>query len=293
MSIHPSWSAEELQLLKDSYPKLGRCNELQELFPTRSLNGIVLKANRIGLRVIDNIRIGRTNEEYLSLVENTNFIPLEEYAGSTTPILHLCGICDTEWKARPQHILKKGAKCPNCDLLSRKVSDAIVDSTLAKVNLVRHSEYLGSFFDLAVEHITCKHKFTTKYSYIQQGSGCPVCNTGWAYQGGVVPSKASLYLLEVTVGEDTFLKIGVTIQPIKRRINTLRSDINKPNTLISLIHMVEHSGETVLKLEHRILKDYSIDKYLSTFYFAGCTELLDVSNNIEYIKTIMDDNEII
>ena len=114
MSKHPNWTNEEKDLLTRSYPVLGKCEELAKLFPTRPLQGICLKANRMGLKVINDIRKGRTNEEYKELLLNTNFEALEPYKGSTELILHKCKGCNTEWYARPQQVLRPNAKCPEC-----------------------------------------------------------------------------------------------------------------------------------------------------------------------------------
>lgn len=284
MAKAPNWTTTELELLVSEYPKLGKSKAILALFPGRTLEGIALKANRLGLRVTNNIRKARDNSWYLEQIESTNFVPLEPYRGSTVPILHMCGTCDYEWLARPQHILRVGAKCPVCSLEARKTSVAEVDKVLLKQNLLRISEYAGAFEPLEVKHTTCGHTYTTRYSYIQQGSGCPVCNKGWAYlPKESLPERATTYLLKVTVDGVTFLKAGVTTRPIRRRVSELKSNIlkvkhNVPIT-IEVLMEVDSTAVQALTIEHKILNGANISKYYCNGYsFPGSTELIEYSS---------------
>ena len=57
----------------------------------------------------------KTKDQYqkeLVLLDN-NIILLGEYITSTTPILHKCNICDNEWYATPNNILRRHG-CPHC-----------------------------------------------------------------------------------------------------------------------------------------------------------------------------------
>lgn len=288
MAKSPNWTKEEIDVLTSNYPLLGRCKELQDLFPTRTMEGISLKANRIGLRVLNNIREGRTNEEYLELLESTNFIAMEKYKGSTVPILHMCGDCEHEWLARPQHLLRLGAKCPVCSLKARFLSTDTVDATLNKVNLTRLSNYTGSLDKLLVMHNTCAHEWWTVYSYIEQGSGCPKCNRGFGYKcKDNAPDTAILYLFKIAVEAATFLKLGITCRPIKTREREIRSSIGiEKNPNISLITFVEGSSIQILDAEWGILHKYK--KYTSSIKFVGNTELLNIEDMEEIMKDMKD-----
>lgn len=285
MAKSPNWTTEELKLLSENYPRLGKCKELQELFPTRNLDAITLKASRMGIKVANNIRAGRSNQEYLDLLEHTNFIAMEEYKGSTVPILHMCGICEYEWNARPQHILRVGAKCPVCSHKSRFNTLDTVDSTLLKANLTRISNYTGSLDKLLVQHNTCGYEWWTVYSYIEQGSGCPKCNRGFGFKHSVnTPDTAILYLFKVTVATEVFLKIGITCRPIHIRQRELKSSIGLDNNpVIELLTAVNNTGKIILDAEWDILTRYN--KYHSSINFEGHTELL----KIEDLDNIMKD----
>lgn len=185
MAKSPNWTIIELALLKEKYPVLGRSKELLSLFSNRTIEGICLKANRLGLKTNINLRKRKTNEEYTDLLEKTNFIALEAYKGSTVPIMHMCGICDHEWLTRPQHVLKIGAKCPKCDENTRLATSAVrlieVAGILEASGFIPLSEYTGALDSIRLKHIHCGYEWNTVYSYIQQGSGCPKCNVGFGY----------------------------------------------------------------------------------------------------------------
>jgi len=290
MSSSPNWTEQEIEVLKEAYPKLGKCKELAELFPYRSLPAITLKANRVGLKVINNIRKGRTNEEYASLLENTNFITLEEYKGTTVPIRHMCCICDYEWNTRPQAVLRKGAHCPICDDIWRKdTASANMKNVLKLANIEQLSPYTGALNPIKLRHTYCGYEWDTVYSYIQQGSGCPVCNVGFGYShsGSNMPEVASIYLFKIYTKEATFLKIGVTARTVHKRQVELKSKI--PNLIeIELLHENKDSGSNILKKEKLVLTTFK--KYSHCSNFDGSTELLDVSTNIERIIKIMNEN---
>jgi len=287
VSKHPNWTKEELKILEEAYPRLGRCKELQQLFPSRNLEAIALKANRMGYTVLNNIRKGRTNEEYLALLENTNFISLEPYKGSTTPIMHMCGICEYEWLTRPQHVLKEGASCPKCSTHG-KLAIAEVDSVLKIAGFTRLSEYVGALQPILLKHNLCGYTWNTVYSYIQQGSGCPICNIGFGtkYSGENMPEKAFIYLFKVTTKTEIFLKIGITARPIHRREVELKSRI--PNLVtLELLHYVEDTGLNILRKEKLVLATFK--GYTPICKFEGSTELLPIECNHNNIIDIMNE----
>jgi predicted Zn-ribbon and HTH transcriptional regulator len=280
----PNWTEAELSILKEAYPKIGGCKELQDLLPNRGLEAICLKANRIGLKVVNNIRVGRTDEWYVKELLNTNFVSMEKYKGSTTPIKHRCKICLHEWLTRPQHALKEGANCPICDLKLRTNNIEYIDSILDKAEMLRHSEYRGSLKPLLLEHLNCGYMWETKFSYIQQGSGCPLCNRGFGHSLSKesMPSKAKLYLLEVVAGGERFLKVGVTVRPTSKRINEFKSRFEEVYPTVLLLAELESAGIEVLKKEQYLLSKYT--KYESKLYFEGRTELIDYSDKELILK---------
>lgn len=286
MAKSPNWNDQEIQLLADNYPKLGKCEELRQLFPTRNLQAICLKAQRLGFKVINNIRAGRSNEEYLELLKLSNFEALEAYKGSTVPILHRCKVCRHEWPTRPQHTLKPNAQCPVCDLQTRTNNIEYVDEVLDKAHIFRHTEYRGSLKPITLEHLDCGYLWDTKFSYIQQGSGCPLCNRGFGHTFNKenMPNKAKLYLLKITAGGEVFLKVGVTVRTIQKRIRELRSRFKEVVPDIEILAEVEDSGINTLKKEQYLLGKYT--KYTTSLTFDGKTELLSINDLDNILKEL-------
>lgn len=291
MSKYPNWTPEDIALLKELYPIYGKDKILTDKFPGRQLSAICLKANRLGLKVINGVTKARTNDEYVKFLEdNTDFIPLEIYNGSTVPILHMCGICDHEWKARPQALMRPGAKCPVCSLQSRMNSLDKILQVLEAVDMELLSEYKGSLSPISLKHKACGHIWDTKYSYIQQGSGCPICNKSFGYHNkGTYPEKATLYVLDLIIDSYRYIKIGVTSRPIGRRLNELSSRIGENLLLIKPIILAVGSGRDIILLEQELLSNEAIKKVVSPKQFDGCTELRS-DDSLELVYNLIKQN---
>ena len=294
MSKYPNWTPEEIALLKKLYPLYGKDKILLDKFPGRHLDAICLKASRLGLKVINNVTKARTNDEYVKFLEDsTDFIPLEPYKGSTTPILHMCGICDHEWKTRPQAIMKPGAKCPICSLHSRMNSLDKVLAVLESANMRLLSDYKGALSPITLEHKLCGHKWDTKYSYIQQGSGCPICNKGFGYYSKeTCPEKATLYVLDIIINSCRYIKIGITSRTIGRRINEISSRIGDELLLIKPIILATGSGKDILSLEQKLLSNENIKKVIPIKQFEGCTELRSEDSLSLVFNLIKENNNV-
>lgn len=287
MAKNPNWSIEEIALLKQSYPKLGTDPEIEKLFPGRNARAIGLKASRLGIKVEHNIREERTHEKYLELLNLTNFVVLEEYKGSTIPIMHMCSLCDHEWRVRPQHCLRPGAMCPICSRANRLNTQKEVDNILERAGLARLSEYTGALDPLTIRHKYCGYEWTSVYSYIQQGSGCPLCNNGFGYGMAKesMPESATLYLIKIVTDTEEYLKVGVTTRDIGRRVSEIKRVIPNIRT-IEVLHTISSTGISILKTEQIILS--SSKRYFTQAKFAGCTELLSQENDIKLIMEKMN-----
>lgn len=288
MAKAPNWTAEELNILKTEYPVHGCTKELLEKLPGRNSTGIGIKARRLGLVIENNPRKRRTHAEYVELLETSNFEVLGTYSGSTTPIKHRCKICNHEWDTRPQHALRENAHCPKCDYKNRCNSIEKVDLVLNRAGFERLSEYTGALDKITLKHSYCGHVWDTAYSHIQQGSGCPVCNRGFGYISQDTPESATLYLLRIYCKDSVFLKVGVTVQPIKKRINALKCRLGIVCDEIEILHTVADSGKNVLKKEAKILAKFIT--HLAMNKFEGHTECLSISNNIDEIIEVMNEN---
>lgn len=288
MARAPNWTDAELEILCAVYPQHGCTKELLEKLPGRNSTGIGIKARRLGLTILDNPRRRRSHEEYVEMLRNSNFEVLGTYSGSTTPIKHRCKICFHEWDTRPQHALREGACCPKCDYKNRCNSLEKVDLVLSAAGFERLSEYLGALDKITLRHTYCGYVWDTVYSHIQQGSGCPICNKGFGYLAQSVPESATLYLLKIHCIDSTFLKIGVTVQPIKKRVSALKCRIGNECISIEILHTSTDSGKNVLQKEAHILGSFT--KHTSAVKFEGYTECLDLSNDINEVIKVMNEN---
>lgn len=291
MSKYPNWTPEDITLLKEIYPIYGKNKILQDKFPGRPLQAICLKANRLGLKVINSVTKARTNTEYVEfLEENTDFVPLEPYKGSTISILHMCGVCDHEWKARPQALMKPGAKCPICSVHSRMNSLDKVLEVLKTADMELLSEYKGSLSSITLKHKSCGFTWDTKYSYIQQGSGCPICNKGFGYYNKEnYPEKATLYVLDIIIDGYRYIKIGVTSRNIGKRISELSSHIGENLLLIKPIILAVGKGKDILALEQEILSNKNIKSVLLIKQFNGSTEVRS-ENSLDLVVNLIKKN---
>jgi len=240
----------------------------------------------------------RTNEEYVELLKLSNkFKSLQEYQTATKPILHKCLKCKYEWSVRPQQLLRPNSGCPSCT--SWKNSQAKVNEVLNSAGLEALTIYTGSLDPITLKHLKCGNVWTTKYSYIQQGSGCPSCNIGFGYKSkDNLPEVAFLYVLNIiTYDSEHFLKVGITSQQLNKRINSISSEIGEHLLLIKPILVVKGSGENILKLEKSIHANKDIVQFLSKHKFDGYTEtkrfehkstienIIKGDNNVEVILT--------
>ena len=189
-------------------------------------------------------------------------------------------------------MLKLGAKCPDCDLDSRKLSIEEVDSVLDKAGFTRESEYTGSVDKITLKHNYCGHVWDTVYSYIQQGSGCPACNKGFGYIEKCTPETTTIYILKLLLEENVYFKVGVTTRSLPRRITELRGSIkrhyNINNCSIIKIFSINSSGADILNIESAVLSKYSTFSAREDIeHFVGYTEtfistlpILEVQNLI-------------
>ena len=91
------------------------------------------------------MRKKKTHEEYVEelKIKNPNIIPLEEYKGANTPILHKCLVDEYEWLARPGNMLF-GCGCPKCSQRFRRTNkDYLEEISLKNPNIESLEEFKG------------------------------------------------------------------------------------------------------------------------------------------------------
>ncbi len=104
-------------------------------------------------------------------------------------------------------------------------------------------------------------------------------------------SEMKFYLLEVRIGAMECYKLGYTSKPIKRRVDTIRSDITKNYPLVSSsVNIIEYwESKNAKEIESELKEEH--DKQLGTkYYFNGSTECFTDLLLVEKIRYRFKDN---
>lgn len=232
----------------------------------------------------------KTNEAYILELsqKRPEIIPIEEYKGSHVKSLHKCAVCSNEWQVRPNHLLSRNSSCPKCSHSNRFTSLDVVDNLLNDRGFERLSEYNGALNSIYLKHKDCGYIWETKYSNIQQGSGCPECSRGFGYNvGNNKPKEAFIYLIEILTFPEVkhYIKIGVTSQDsVNRRFNSINSQLKNNTIKVTLRKYFKCSGEKALELERNILNKYP--RTVCKYEFEGKTEVIPFDYYEDIVKEI-------
>ena len=129
----------------------------------------------------------KTNEVYVTEVHSKypEIIPLEEYQGNKTKILHKHITCGYEWKVTPKDILH-GHSCPKCSGRLGKTSEEFENELYEKQgdNFKILTPYKKFNQKIKLQH-KCGYIFETFPSSIlsaKRGNGCPKCSNRHFYK---------------------------------------------------------------------------------------------------------------
>lgn len=127
--------------------------------------------------------IHKTHEQYVSEVakKNLNVEVIDVYINNRKKIKHKCIICQYEWIARPDVILR-GSECPQCvnikkQLSLTKTNDKYV-SELKQINpnIELIDMYNGSNTKIKHRCLVCGYTWSVTPNSILHGTGCPECD---------------------------------------------------------------------------------------------------------------------
>jgi hypothetical protein len=186
--------------------------------------------------------------------------PIEEYLGSSVPILHECVEGHT-WKLSPSNALK-GRGCPTCKggiLKKSYVEECPYEVLEPYVNAhtpILHRCPEGHEWRAAPTHI------------LYSGTGCTVCKG----RGGFKPDKPGrLYYVKISQDNLTYYKIGITNDTVAKRF---RSETGKKIEVI--LDLFFENGREALVLETSLLNKYSKHRgFVSSFLRSGNSELFE------------------
>jgi predicted nucleic acid-binding Zn-ribbon protein len=101
--------------------------------------------------------------------------PLEQYQNINTKILHVCGTCNTQWKAAPRSVIKSKGGCTSCGKMAQVKSnnDYIMDIDRYDVKCI--GTYVNNSTPIAHKCTICDHIWNVRPNDILRGQGCPKC----------------------------------------------------------------------------------------------------------------------
>lgn len=119
----------------------------------------------------------KTHEEYVQEVAeiNSNIEVVEEYIDARTKISHRCKICNNEWVATPDKILR-GCGCPKCAGNIKLTHEEYVDRVK---NINSNIDVVGKYINATTKIMhKCRidgYEWNAYPNHILRGSGCPEC----------------------------------------------------------------------------------------------------------------------
>ena len=207
----------------------------------------------------------KTHEEYESQLfeREIDYFPLENYQGNHTPILYQ-GLCGHSWKITPGHVLA-GVGCPTCAGNKLKTG-AEYKAQISFRPFINLDPYVRDYIPLAHQCSKCFHIWRAAPSYILQGTGCPVCNTG-----SFDPTKPSrVYHVSINTGTRYLYKIGITNNSVRERFKRDWSYFD-----MHLLWEIEfEKGSDAFKLEQKLKREHTFLKNVHILKGGGNTELL-------------------
>lgn len=255
------WTEFEINFLRENYPVKGGQFCADKL--NRTLTSVMGKSKREGLKVINRSKPTLlTHKEYESklLEKELDFIPLEKYINSNTPILHEC-IEGHQWKVVPRSILS-GQGCPRCNGGIALTHEEYT----SRINFKVLEPYINSH-TLITHQCDKGHSWKASPNNILRGRGCPYCSK----HGFKLDIPAILYYIKI--GE--YYKVGVTNRTVKQRFE----EDSASKTIIILDQKHFGKGSEALEAEQKILETYkehrvNVKNYLNS---KGNTELFSIN----------------
>lgn len=236
------WSSEEVSILIREYPSKGAQGCLP-LINGRSRDAIQQKARKLNI-IHENspVRL-KTHTQYEEDLFNKeiDYMPIESYINTATPILHEC-IKGHQWKASPNNILR-GWGCPDCSGL-KKLTTKQYESRLP-VDIKLLQPYINYETKILHKHTKCGREWLARpHDILGKGSGCPSCNII-----GVYKQPTTLYHVKF----NNYYKIGITTKSnVKQRFSGEWDSLG-----MSLIWELRFPyGIIAYKLEQQLLRNY-------------------------------------
>lgn len=226
----------------------------------------------------------KSKSTYSNVLESEGYSTIEHYIKNNIPILTKCPN-GHEYKVSPNKF-KSGRRCPQC---------LRPQAVVAKSRFISCVNEHGYKFPNPNSYISCSTKVelicpndhtynVNPTSFMNSGHRCPTCTS---YGGYNQQSTGYFYLVRWTSpdGNHTFLKFGVSHDPVKRFKSQSRKTKYTHNMICRQYYDDGNGPLSIETLVHHHLKTGVISKVL---FGDGFTETCnDTEYNMNYIKSLM------
>lgn len=216
------------------------------------------------------------------------------YTGALSYAVATC-LKHGDYRTKPNRLLTDGHHCKECWRIENSKSKYLSQEEFLKRSRKVHgdrydyskTEYISARDSVT---ITCKTHgdFETTAYYHIQGSGCQTCGAlvggyGRSDYRNLCPNGSNVYVAEFTIGEEVFIKIGIS-KEVDRRVAILRK-VSGGDVKLLYQEFYKDAGVAwdVELMLHRGFKGYSHTPKVS---FKGETECFDITIKDEAIKLL-------
>lgn len=187
-----------------------------------------------------------------------------------TPHSHLegsgCSICANQNKRLSQ--IEFVGRCNIIHDFKYDYSETVYDSARKKIKIICPEH--GIFSQMADTHL--------------RGGGCQKCgNFGYKQKDFISKcknNKATLYVVNLSNHDESFIKIGITSRTVKKRFYNLKKYV------VTTILSIEKDPDTIWCLEQLLKKQLKHHQYIPKHKFAGMYECFTLES-LDQIKEIL------
>lgn len=237
----------------------------------------------------------KTHQQYEDELfeKELNFLPLENYIDSKTPILHEC-INGHKSKIRPDNILR-GHSCAKCFGNARKTLDEYNEQLFGRD--IKALAYIGHKEAATHECTICGNVWDAKPLDVLNNHGCRVCaynkhpggynSTRFSRDRDLALSPGILYVIVLVnkkTDERTCVKIGITKGTSNKDVLKRAAGFKGYEPRVQ--KLVQGTLEDVFNLEQELHKKFRLFQYTSEWKFGGHSELFEISKLPEILKSI-------
>jgi hypothetical protein len=224
------------------------------------------------------------------------------YVSSKTKIGIMCPVHGAFYQTPESHM--RGDGCPKCALDLASINLRMTKEEFVSRSRLIHTHSLYTYNEFMYINARTSGKIhcsthgyfmQTPREHLYKAAGCPMCKRqklGGRYSTKfcnknphLTTSPATIYVLRITTPGESFIKIGITRQPLSRRLSVY------PFDNIEVLLEQQMTLREVWDVEQLILRLFAIKSYIPTVHFAGSTECfvddVDVCREVCYHITQM------